>query len=268
MPTLADLRASALGAMYGSPIQYWGPEKLCTADGKASDMRDRLIKSIVNAFKTPNTSSVNCGGFATLINYFSLPDLDFNEVVVDSLHTFDRIVLEYFVAMEIDHTTVDVDGRNVPVTAARGICYFVMMHLCTNPEATGKALNALLQNKEYPLLDPLTDKPFGYTSIPDSVLPEPRSDFKQLLDHYETTWNTKKAELIKQIKEGHSFEGDALRVNIEKQGQISQNIQQQRSLNTAQNLNAMSMSSTQASLAAWGSYNNALNAAKQSWGNF
>jgi hypothetical protein len=233
-----------------------------------SPMRDKLVDSIFEAFRTPDSESISPDRFIKFINYFSLPELDFGEL--GSKITFnsgDKIVLDYYTAMGLDHGTINTGERIIPILSAKGITIWIMMQLWTEPEQTARSLTALLKNKEYPVLNKTTGEPFGHTTIPTELLPDFNSNIKVILDEAKAKWALSKSAIIKQMQEGYTFQVSmAQRIEFQRWLQVQN--QQQLSHNTAHNTQMMSMSSLQASMAMQNYWNTRQNVAKMSWGNF
>jgi hypothetical protein len=273
MPTLADLRACVAQYNKDIAVGYWGPEKLYSPDGKPSPIADRLMESVFKSFSTPGLSGIGPENFIELMHYFSILDLDFEDA---QLSAFDRDVIatKYYIAMDTNHEYIVLDNRTIPVASAKGITMWINVHLLTEPEKTAIALQKLLENSDRPLLDSEKGIRFLYTSIPLQVLPEANASVGIVLKEAQEKWAVCRKEIIDELKQNNLSEMNGLgRLSptlqqVTAMREYSQRLQEQRSLNTAANLQKMTQSSLEASLASQNYWNSRNNAAKMSWGNF
>lgn len=268
-------------SQYATPTNYWGPNRLISAAGAATQMRDRLVVSILRAFGTVQLDGIGPEGFRHLLQFFSIKDmemtgLDLMRLELRQQGALDRVTEKYLCTMHIQHWHVQIAGRNVPTFGTAGLSMWMTMQLLSDPGKAGRSLDALLQNSVVPLHDPDTGLPFVYKSIPTELLPEYNASVEHVKNEAEQEWATSRKELVTHLveqfgihgshstKEGCGGHTDCIGI---KQPVIANNSQAALSSSTAQNIQRMQIANLEASLAAQNAWNVRQNIAKMSWAN-
>jgi len=192
--------------------------------------------------------------FVTELEWLSAPP---PEGVVQEKEIFIyALTMAYYKAMEMEYTMEKLDtGVLIPVLQFSGFCRWILLQLWTQPTETAKSLNEIL--KTTPLLDENFKALLEYKNIPAVCLPKVHPNASSIMARLQENWLIARSPILA-----------ASNAKLTDREQWAVNTQQQRSINTAQNTNMMTMASAQATLAAYGALNAGWNVWKQGSGNF
>jgi hypothetical protein len=202
--------------------QYWG--MYAGAESSRPEMLTRLFLSIFDFVKTRCDSeaapiskpSLTCHMFGTLLDKLEVEKLlphNPEEIAGWGLEGVDRVFKAYFDAFDLSYHQVQRHQPNQKscILLFRGS---FVAHLdtlvCAYPDHMNKVLNDFLADDL--LVDPLTDLPFAFKTIPIGCFPSQNDSSVQLYNQRREAFKTVRSNLVQEVNDSRQRAQTAARM--------------------------------------------------------
>ncbi|KAF2804798.1 uncharacterized protein BDZ99DRAFT_143334 [Mytilinidion resinicola] len=178
---------SFMGNLFQDPAAtYWG--KKLSEDGEMpSPKMACLIAAIFNYYKQGDgTEVIHPHSFNSILQAFARPNFGPGAAKLPA-QPINKLARKYYTIIGLKYTVDDSKASfRRPLLSAPSFSLWIMLQLCTAPEATLESLNTFLAQKN--LIDPTTGEEFTYKCIPSECLPQVRTDMVEFQDGATEEW--------------------------------------------------------------------------------